>query len=371
MRRLLLVLALFVFACGGQLPPDPSAPPTSTPPVANPDQPNKPSGTGQDPDRPQTPGVIGGDPDDTPAAAGGNGNNGNGNPTQPTAGGAPYPIVFAHGLFGFDKIGPISYWWNVLPELEKDGNKVFAAKMDPANDSVVRGKQLLAFVKKVLQDTGAAKVNIIGHSQGGFEARYVAAVEPNLVGAVVTVGTPHQGTKLADTILSKVKPAQVELLKAFFNLLGQAFFGEIAKHSDVEAAAKQLSTAGARDFNAKYPDSAGVSYYSVGGWTGILAQKPAAMCQSSIAPQFVMQFDKFKDTPDLNMLLTGLVIGQQPHDGVVELSSTKWGQWLGCVPADHMDQVGQMLGDQPGLGNGFNHIEFYRGMVKFLRSKGF
>ena len=198
--------------------------------------------------------------------------------------------------------------------------------------------------------------------------RAVRSVVPELVGVGHALHVPDAaevGVQLLEL------PAQVELLKAFFNLLGQAFFGEIAKHSDVEAAAKQLSTAGARDFNAKYPDSAGVSYYSVGGWTGILAQKPAAMCQSSIAPQFVMQFDKFKDTPDLNMLLTGLVIGQQPHDGVVELSSTKWGQWLGCVPADHMDQVGQMLGDQPGLGNGFNHIEFYRGMVKFLRSKGF
>jgi hypothetical protein len=30
----------------------------------------------------------------------------------------------------------------------------------------------------------------------------------------------------------------------------------------------------------------------------------------------------------------------------------------GCVPADHLDEIGHLLGDHPGLGNDFDHVAF-------------
>jgi len=41
-------------------------------------------------------------------------------------------------------------------------------------------------------------VNLIGHSQGGLDVRYVAAVRPDLVASVTTIGAPHQGAQVAD-----------------------------------------------------------------------------------------------------------------------------------------------------------------------------
>ena len=42
------------------------------------------------------------------------------------------------------------------------------------------------------------------------------------------------------------------------------------------------------------------------------------------------------------------------HDGVVTVTSARHGTFLGCVPADHMDEVNQLVGDSPGLGNDFD-----------------
>lgn len=99
-----------------------------------------------------------------------------------------YPIVLSHGLFGFKSVGPVDYWHAIVPALEKDGAKVFATSQSPVNSNEVRGEQLLAQVEEVLALTGAEKVNLIGHSQGGMTVRYVAGVAPQLVASVTTMG---------------------------------------------------------------------------------------------------------------------------------------------------------------------------------------
>lgn len=76
-----------------------------------------------------------------------------------------YPIVFAHGLFGFSSIGPIDYWYGIPSELRKNGANVYVTAQVPAQSNDARGEQLLAEIKEIQAITGAAKVNLIGHSQ--------------------------------------------------------------------------------------------------------------------------------------------------------------------------------------------------------------
>ena len=38
-----------------------------------------------------------------------------------------YPIVLVHGLFGFDNIGPVDYWYGIPSALRSDGAKVYVA----------------------------------------------------------------------------------------------------------------------------------------------------------------------------------------------------------------------------------------------------
>jgi triacylglycerol esterase/lipase EstA (alpha/beta hydrolase family) len=82
----------------------------------------------------------------------------------------PRPVVLVHGTFG-----DMTVSWNLIsPALVRQGYCVFALDYgDRATgrieDSAV---QLRDFVNKVLKATGASKVSIVGHSQGGMMPRY-------------------------------------------------------------------------------------------------------------------------------------------------------------------------------------------------------
>ena len=61
-----------------------------------------------------------------------------------------YPIVLVHGLFGFDRIGPVDYWYGIPSALRSDGAKVYVTQVSAANSTEVRGEQLLTQVMSVL-----------------------------------------------------------------------------------------------------------------------------------------------------------------------------------------------------------------------------
>jgi pimeloyl-ACP methyl ester carboxylesterase len=88
---------------------------------------------------------------------------------KPTAA-HPEPVVLVHGTFEDMTVN-----WNVFsPKLKADGYCVFALDYGHrATDEIGQSAhQLSAFVDKVLSATGAAKVDIVGHSQGGMMPRY-------------------------------------------------------------------------------------------------------------------------------------------------------------------------------------------------------
>lgn len=78
-----------------------------------------------------------------------------------------YPIVLVHGLFGFDSLAGVDYFYGIPHALTRDGATVYVAQVSATNSTEVRGEQLLSQVETVLAATGAAKVNLIGHSHGG------------------------------------------------------------------------------------------------------------------------------------------------------------------------------------------------------------
>jgi len=86
-----------------------------------------------------------------------------------------FPIVMVHGWTGFENIGPLTYYYKVQADLEGLSYPLAIAILDPYNSVEVRGEQLAAFVAVTLKSQRARKVNFIGHSQGGIDARYVAA----------------------------------------------------------------------------------------------------------------------------------------------------------------------------------------------------
>src|ERR1035437_7449878 len=132
-----------------------------------------------------------------------------------------YPLVFVHGLFGFDNIGPFGYWYGIPSALTSDGAKVYITSVSAANSTEVRGEQLLTQVKQIIAATGAAKVNLIGHSHGGPTARYVASVRPDLVASVTSVGGVNKGSAVADILIKVAPPGSVSssVISSVFNAM--------------------------------------------------------------------------------------------------------------------------------------------------------
>src|SRR3954452_5569525 len=114
----------------------------------------------------------------------------------------PVPVVLVHGTFA----NSAGSWTLVDTTLRADGYCTFA--LDYGNNATgaieQSAQQLSDFVDQVLAATGASKVSIVGHSQGGMMPRYYAknlggdAKVDDLVGlAPSNHGTTQQAAKYA------------------------------------------------------------------------------------------------------------------------------------------------------------------------------
>lgn len=291
----------------------------------------------------------------------------------------PYPIVFAHGFFGFNDFagaGFVDYFWGVREDLIAAGEpEVFTPAVDPFNSSTVRGEQLLAAVQEVLEATGASRVNIIAHSQGGLDARFVAATQPELVASIVTVSTPHHGTPVADQVLA-LSVGGGTVTDALVQIFGGILWGEIDNETSLRASFEQLSSEGTAAFNTRFPNAASVAYYSIGGRSA--RHDGGDACATDNPQDFITRYNRDLDPLEPLFAASEAIADGNTwlappiaNDGLVRVQDAKWGEFLGCIPADHTDQVGHLFGDAPGGDNSFDHHAFYRGVVEFVREQGF
>lgn len=107
------------------------------------------------------------------------------------------PVVFVHGLSSSS-----SSWDDWVADFEADGyssSELFAWSYDWKQSNVTTAQQLATEVKSVLAQTGASKVDIVGHSMGTLSARYYLK---NLSGTsyvdhFVSVAGVNHGTSVA------------------------------------------------------------------------------------------------------------------------------------------------------------------------------
>jgi triacylglycerol lipase len=304
------------------------------------------------------------------------------NASDITAAEGPYPIVLAHGFFGFKTFAGLdffTYFFGVEADLKAHGEpNVFTPAVDPFNDSTTRGKQLEAKILEILKQTGAKKVNIIGHSQGGLDARVVAHDRPDLVASVTTISSPHLGGHTADVVLGATEIPGIgnvagAVTDSLVQLIGAPIWDELGKDTSVTRAVRQVSTEGMRHFNEQYPNDPSVKYFSLAGRTGFSDSE--SVCRPDGPTTFMAKWGRLIDTTDLLLKLPELVTSGRPfrdeaNDGFVRVAEARWGTFLGCIPADHLDEVGQLFADKPGLGNDFDHFDFYRSLVAHLRAQG-
>ena len=124
--------------------------------------------------------------------------------TNPTP---KYPVILAHGIARFDilRFGPKGYYWHPIVSkiLKKEGFQVFITDVEWAGTVKKRGKQLSFQIKTILNKTKAKKVHVIAHSMGGLDGRSAICEEKMnfFVSSLVTIGTPHLGSPVADVFV--------------------------------------------------------------------------------------------------------------------------------------------------------------------------
>jgi triacylglycerol lipase len=218
-------------------------------------------------------------------------------------------------------------------------------------------------------------VVIIGHSQGGLDARWVAHMRPDLVASVTTFATPHQGTRIADVVLGIVEdPRARDLADRLVQIIGAPLWDAAGDETSVFAALRQFSSEGIAAFNADITDADGVAYYSL---TGRTDRHPSNVpdCAAEDPPAFVEDYALVTDPVDPLLDIPEQIVDggakSVTNDGLVRARDAQWGRFLGCVPADHFDEIGQLLGDGAGAGNRFDHLALYADLITFLRSEGY
>lgn len=241
-----------------------------------------------------------------------------------------YPIVLAHGLMGFDEIGvgPMKqdYFKGVAQHLEALGIEVYRPRV-PALSSVEKRAEALASRLRALP---AKRVNVLAHSMGGLDARFAVAKLglASKVASVVTIGTPHHGTPLADLGGSLLRKT-VRVVR-FWSAAG-----------NVLDAFSDLSTENLTRFNDEVKNVRGVFYGCV------VAAVPT---DSEAMHNFLLPSYKY------------LASRHGPNDGLVPAGSQRWGKVLARIEADHWAQI--------GWSQGLDVPEFYEQLVRKLRSLG-
>src|ERR1700759_2244071 len=148
----------------------------------------------------------------------------------------PYPVVLVNGT-GEDMADGFSA---LSPLLFDNGYCVFAANFGGAPGNLLQGTgditqsaaELATFVTQVLSTTGAAKADIVGHSQGGMMPRYYlkflggAAKVQTLVGlAPSNHGTTLDGLATLETELATVLPGVSSALGSACEACAQQIVG--------------------------------------------------------------------------------------------------------------------------------------------------
>ena len=228
-----------------------------------------------------------------------------------------HPVVLAHGVLGFDEIAlggrRHRYFRNIA-----DGLRSLEAEFHhprvPATGAVTERAEHLA---ELVRSLPCERVNVIAHSMGGLDARYAISrlgLEGR-VASLVTVGTPHLGTPLADLALKGIPASAVRAL------------------SDLTIPALER-------FNREVPDVEGVAYCSVAAHTALFDTNPLLWPSHAYLSQKA-----------------------GPNDGLVPASSQRWGTVLREIEADHWAQI--------GWSSRFDAVALYAELLRELVGLGF
>jgi triacylglycerol lipase len=246
------------------------------------------------------------------------------------------PIVLAHGLFGFTRIGigrlTLTAYFRGIPEaLRAAGNRVLVTRVPAIAGVADRARRL---GQQIRREFGDQPVHIIGHSMGGLDARCLLADRAwaRRVLTLTTIGTPHLGTSLAD--FAKLRIGRLFRLLSAIGIDPQGCL-DVTRNA-------------ARRFHRRHPPPGGVRCFSVAG-------------------------DPLIDSVCWPLERTHWALWEieGPNDGLVPVdSATAFGTVLPAWPVDHLRQMNWLAPGETACSSQ-SPIGLYAQLVEDLAALGF
>lgn len=221
-----------------------------------------------------------------------------------------YPIILVHGIALKDH-GRFKAFGRIEKRLREQGYTVCTSATDGFGAIETNAAQLKAQIQALLAETGAEKVNLIAHSKGGLDSRYMIAHlgMQTHVASLTCLCTPHKGSVIA-TRLDRL-PRPIKHFIAFWLTCLYRLFGD--KHPQVLTVCKQLSDT---------PDGT-LAYFDDTPHEGIFVQSYSTTLERS-RDDFVMGVPLYFSRRWEDV----------PSDGMVSVTSSQFGEYRGnCIEA--------------------------------------
>ncbi|MBS0298564.1 MAG: hypothetical protein JSR32_01305 [Proteobacteria bacterium] len=219
-------------------------------------------------------------------------------------------IVLAHGILGFGHIPLISvnYFNDVARYLRQFNHRVLEPQVSPIGLVKTRGIEFEAAIRQEVSEN--EEIHIIAHSMGGLDARYALAKFPKLANQVktlITIGTPHRGSPVADVVVNNTGGELYDLIPWYIK--------------EWQGGLVDLTTKAAEKFNEEIKDIDGVRYIEIAG-------------DASKARERLIFFKLAQVIGNLN--------NGEINDGVVTRSSAlrEGHEHLPDWPVDHAGEIG-------------------------------
>jgi len=256
-----------------------------------------------------------------------------------------YPIILVHGIGAKDS----NFFWGRIPKkLETIGLKVFLGNTDSWGSIENNAISLSKTVDYVLNLCQCDKVNIIAHSKGGLDSRFLISSlnYADKIASLTTISTPHYGSEIIDYIFEK-KSIHNPISKMIVNLVVKLYGDKSPEPYKIVA---ELTTKSMIDFNLRNLNNEKVYYSSY-----------YTFMKNAI--------------DDLTYFLTYRYIKKSvgDNDGMVSIKSAQWGEDCTLIKGKNGNGIShtEIVDIKRKAISGVDIPDVYLNIVNKLSEKGF
>ncbi len=255
-----------------------------------------------------------------------------------------YPFILVHGVMLKD-FKFLRAFGRIEKNLNEAGFKVYTAQTDGFGTIENNAEQLKKEILEILDEENAEKINIIAHSKGGLDGKYMIE---NLnmrekTASLTTLCTPHKGSQIA-TMLLRLPDFLKRFIALWINLVYRIFGDE---KPDALKVCKQLERV-----NGEKPQD-------FDGIEGVYCQSYSSTLKKS-RDDFIMGIP----------LTFSKRLEKDFSDGLVSVDSSKFGNYRGDCIDESVSHL-QILGYAAGKKKKEKIYSFYLQVLNELADFGF